>query len=284
MTDEQNAQNGGDVGKESGLNSKTDIPREAVPKSAPAPPQAVAPQLSAPPTNSNRNWFWKCIGAYRPPKNDKKRTAFAKGFQKLWVAGTMGAFFTALVRNLPVHLKQRAWPCDWNYTIDLFVRYGYLLWLLAYFLVSTVGIDDENYQPTKWDITYDVGQSACSLTAAFFLGFILPDQPYKLGAYAITNGVICAICFVALWFFHAGATKGINRLRIAGGVISALSLVLALSVRAVIGAPQTWVFIMFAVLLLVLILLLYAYVRIRIDVGAPVLYSPRGSGSEDLVA
>jgi hypothetical protein len=209
------------------------------------------------------------MGQDPPPKSDKKRKAFAKGFQKLWVAGTMGAFFTALVRNLPVHLKQFAWPCDWNYTIDLFVRYGYLLWLLTYFLVSTVGIDDEGYEATKRDIIYDVGQSAFSLTAAFFLGFVLPDQHYKLGAYAITNGVICAICFVALWWFHdaRSATKGINRLRGAGGVISLLSLALALSVRAGMGAPQTWIFIIFAGFLFVMILILVAYIRIRMDVG-----------------
>jgi hypothetical protein len=273
MTDERNAQNMGEVGKGSGLENKTEVPVEAASKDT--LPGAVAPQPSAPPDkgrpagNSTRNWFWKCMGEDRPPKSDKKRTAFVKGFQKLWVAGTMGAFFTALVRNLPVHLKQRAWPCDWNYTIDLFVRYGYLFWLLAYFLVSTVGIDDENNQSTKWDITYDVGQSVFSLTAAFFLGFVLPDQTYKLGAYAITNGVICAICFVALWWFHdaTGATVGINRLRIVGGMISLLSLVLALSVRAVIGEPQTWVFVIFAGLLLVLIFILGAYIRIRMDVG-----------------
>lgn len=209
------------------------------------------------------------MGQDRPPNNGKKRTVFAKGFQKLWVAGTMGAFFTALARNLPVHLKQFAWPCDWNYTLDLFVRYGYLLWLLFYFLVSNIRIDDEDYVRSKWDIPFDVGQSACSLTAAFFLGFILPDQPYKLGAYAITNGVICAICVAAFALFDpSDAAKGIDRLRIAGGVISALSVVLALVAREVMGAPPTWVFGMFAGLLFFLILILGAYYRIRIDVGA----------------
>jgi hypothetical protein len=279
MADEKNVQNGGNAGKDSGLKGKTEsTPADAAAKSSPAPPPTVVPQpsvssapLKAEPSggNSSRNWFWKLMGQDRPRKNDKKRTAFAKGFQKLWVAGTMGAFFTALARNLPVHLKQFAWPCDWNYTIDLFVRYGYLLWLLFYFLVSNIRIDDEDYVRSKWDIPFDVGQSACSLTAAFFLGFILPDQPYKLGAYAITNGVICAICFAAFALFDpSDAAKGINRLRIAGGVISFLSIVLALVVREVMGAPPTWVFGMFAGLLFSLILILVAYYRIRIDVGA----------------
>jgi hypothetical protein len=279
MADEKNVQNGGNAGKDSGLKGKTEsTPVDAAPKSSPAPPPTVVPQpsvssapLKAEPSggNSSWKWFWTLMGQDRPPNNDKKRTVFAKGFQKLWVAGTMGAFFTALARNLPVHLKQFAWPCDWNYTLDLFVRYGYLLWLLFYFLVSNIRIDDEDYVRSKWDIPFDVGQSACSLTAAFFLGFILPDQPYKLGAYAITNGVICAICIAALALFDpSDAAKGIDRLRIAGGVISALSVVLALVVREVMGAPPTWVFGMFAGLLFFLILILGAYYRIRIDVGA----------------
>lgn len=274
MADELNVENGGGVGKDGELKNKAEItlkPAVLRPVVAPQPSApSTTPDKEQPGGHSSRNLFWQLMGGDRPPKSDKKRTDFAKGFQKLWVAGTMGAFFTAFVRNLPVHLQQFAWPCDWNYTIDLFVRYGYLLWLLAYFLVSTVGIDDESYGRAKKDIAYDIGQSACSLTAAFFLGFILPDQSYKLGAYAITNGVICAICFVALWLFHdpPGAPQGVNHLRLAGGVISFLSLALALSVRTVIGAPQTWVFIIFAGLLLILFFILLAYIRIRIDVGA----------------
>ncbi len=184
----------------------------------------------------------------------------------------MGAFFTAFVRFLPVHLRQYVWPCDpkfdLKYTIDLFVRYGYLLWHLFYFLVSTVGTDTKDYNPDGWDITYDVGQSALSLAAAFFLGFVVPDQTYKLGAYAITNGVICAICFVALWWFHTrpGANEGINRLRAAGG-ISLISLVFALVVRAAGGECKTWVFIVFAGLLLLLFFILGAYRHVRLDVG-----------------
>ena len=275
MKDERNIENGGDVGENSGLKSEAEIPLEAGSKGTPAP---VAPQPSTsatPPASkrqraedSNRNWFWKLMGANRPPRCEEKRTAFAKGFQKLWVAGTMGAFFAAFVRCLPVHLKQRAWPPDPKYTIDLFVRYGYLLWLLFYFLVSNVGIDDKDYKPNRWDIIYDVGQSAFSLAAAFFLGFVVPDQTYKLGAYAITNGVICAICFVARWWFRTrpGAQQGINRLRTAGGLISLFSLVFALVVRAVSGEPQTWVFMTFAGLLLVLVFILCAYFRIRLDV------------------
>src|SRR5712692_5259995 len=93
-----------------------------------------------------------------PPKNPEKRLAFQKAFQDLWVAGTLGAFFTAFARSLPVHLREISRHFDTEYTIDRFVRYGYLLWLLAYFLISNLQ-NRQSKTLNKWDITYDVVQS-----------------------------------------------------------------------------------------------------------------------------
>jgi hypothetical protein len=206
------------------------------------------------------NLFWKAIGATKPKENTPKRKTYKREFQRLWIAGTLGAFFTALARNLPVDLKEVSWPFQTDHTIDRFVRYGYLLWLLTYFFSSSVENQSRD-EVKKWDITYDVLQSVCSLTAAYFLGFILPDQHYGLSAYAITNGAIFVICMFSLLWFGRGATLGVNRLRAAGVVISAVSVSLAL-----LSTSQTYVLLAFGGLQVCLWAVLLAYIRIRLDV------------------
>ena len=108
-------------------------------------------------------------------KNVERRKAAKRAFQKLWVAGTLGAFFTAFARTLPVHIKEWAWPPDAPYTIDLIVRYGYLLWLLAYFFISNLENEQSKSEPKKWEITFDILQSLSGLMAALFKD--LPDSP-----------------------------------------------------------------------------------------------------------
>ena len=91
--------------------------------------------------------------------------------------------------SLPLHLKETNWRVfDCDYTLDTFVRYGYLLWLLWYFFISNLNLQNDLPEPKKWDVWYDVLQPVCSLTAAFFLGFVLPDQRYGLSAYAFVEG------------------------------------------------------------------------------------------------
>jgi hypothetical protein len=222
------------------------------------PPNGVATKRG--PLHETINFLFRNLTGWTPTVNQDKRLAYKKAFQTLWVAGTLGAFFTALVRTLPLYLKQAHWNFDPAYTADTFVRYGYLLWLLAYFFVSNLEIAQAK-SLQKWDITYDILQSICSLTAAFFLGFILPDQRYGFPiAYVLTNGAIFVICLFSLIWFRKGALQGLNRLRGTGAVISAVSLLLALGTGETTGT-----FLIFAGLQAVLWITLAAYVRIRMD-------------------
>ncbi|HVR08134.1 MAG TPA: hypothetical protein VMW75_08805, partial [Thermoanaerobaculia bacterium] len=52
-----------------------------------------------------------------------------RALRRFWVAGTAGAFLSALARNLPLDIESTTSSPDWPYTIDLFIRYGYVFWL-----------------------------------------------------------------------------------------------------------------------------------------------------------
>jgi hypothetical protein len=105
---------------------------------------------------------WKLVGLQQPVKHDENRKLSKRAFQHLWVAGTLGAFFTALARNLPVHLSQMTAAYDLKYTLDVFVRYAYLIWLLGYFFMSALQ-NNRSSTPTWRDILFDVLQSTVSL-------------------------------------------------------------------------------------------------------------------------
>jgi hypothetical protein len=72
-------------------------------------------------------------------------TVPTKAFLVLWVGGTVGGFFSALMRSVPLHLGQLAWPSHANraYTSDLVLRYGYLAWLIIYFGLSNSADEGE---------------------------------------------------------------------------------------------------------------------------------------------
>ncbi|HWZ57819.1 MAG TPA: hypothetical protein VNW46_02495 [Gemmatimonadaceae bacterium] len=215
-------------------------------------------------------FLWTVAGATKPEQgNTAKRKKYKVEFQKLWVAGTLGALFTAVARNLPldvlaaVHWFQSHQPFQIDYTLDRVVRYGYLFWLLTYFFTSSVELlVRDNVQ--KWDIPYDLLQSACTLIAAFFLGFIVPDQHYGLFAYAVTAGAIAVICLFSLIWFGDGAPPGVNRLRAMGLVLALICLVVAY-----IGPLQTGVLCALLALLVGLALVLWAYICVRLDAAQP---------------
>jgi len=206
------------------------------------------------------DFFWWLIHKREPPKDPLRRQATLRAFQRLWVAGTLGAFFSLLVRNIPLDWQERSWPGDFNYTADRFIRYGYLFWFIAYFLISNLDNDYQDPAPTWKELFYDVVQSAGALTAAFFLGFGQPDAHYRLYAHAIFSGEIALICTVSLIFFHKNATAGVNLLRAVGGVISFAAVALALW-----SDEQKAVFVLLGALHLGLWAVLLSYLRIRVD-------------------
>jgi len=206
--------------------------------------------------------LWPKFIGEKPPLDGSKRNQFKNAFRRLWVAGTLGAFFAALANNIPTHVRQLTGSLPITDSIfDRSLRYGYLLWFLVYFFVSNLHIDDSTVRYR--DIVYDVVQSFLSLTSLYFLGFVRPDTSYRLGAYAITNAGILAICLLAIaWFRSQPKAKeyGINRLRWAGALLSGISLLLAL-----LGTFGRSLLVAFLILQLILWALLLLYVRIRSD-------------------
>jgi hypothetical protein len=96
-----------------------------------------------------------------------------------------------------------------------------------------------------------------SLTAAYFLGFIIPVKDYGGGAYAAANGAVLFICVASLLLFNS---RGNNHLRVFGAIISliglAASLCCTLTILLLCG---------FAVEAFLLLWLLAFYIRIGVD-------------------
>jgi len=205
------------------------------------------------------NLLWKILGVTKPTRDDAKRKEFRKAFQRLWVAGTLGAFFTALARNIPQDARKitRSLPLA-DSILDRSIRYGYLLWLLVYFFVSNVR-NEQAAEVKREDLNFDVVQSFLSLIALYFLGFILPDTSYKLGAYAVTNFAILTICVLSLVWF----APDVNRLRWFGVLVSGVALLMAL-----FGTFGWALLFGFLALQVIMWVLLCVYVRFRLDTAA----------------
>jgi hypothetical protein len=170
--------------------------------------------------------------AQRSEEGRKRRTTAKKAFQSMWIAGTTGAFFTALTRNLPDHVRGLRQSPDLLNALDLFLRYGYLLWLLAYFFTSNLR-NSPTSEPRSREVPFDVLQSACALAAAFGLGFIVQGEGFHADSYGwamgMANAAILVISLFSWIWFHSVKPTEMNRHRIIGGVISAISLGVALA-------------------------------------------------------
>lgn len=151
-----------------------------------------------------------------------------KEFQKLWVAGTLGAFFTAIFQTLPIHVQQLVdyGDADVLYTMDLLLRYSFLFWLIAYFFISNLENELSQHQkPTDLAIAFDVIQSFGGMMSAYYLGFMRDNvQISPSSAYAIACFEILVICTLSLLWFQVGQHRHINIARRIGIALSLLSL------------------------------------------------------------
>lgn len=138
-----------------------------------------------------------------------RRLQPSKAFQRLWVAGTLGAFFTALARTLPGDLYQLVHQFDGGFALNAALRYGYQLWLIWYFFLSNLRSQNDD-PPKRREVFYDVVQSVCGLTAAYYLGFLVSPDPRDLIngifhgvlAYLAPNAAILVICLLAFYLFR----------------------------------------------------------------------------------
>lgn len=132
---------------------------------------------------------------------------FTRALLRMWIAGTMGAYFTFLFRNLALDLPSFALhQIDWRYTGSVWIRYAYLWWFLAYFFVSNVRHEANQETLTKWDVAFALAQAIASFVAAYYLGFIVrgPDNGFAeptSTAVELANGAIAIICSFSLICF-----------------------------------------------------------------------------------
>ena len=207
--------------------------------------------------------FWTLVGGTKPPLDGDRRKKFRVAFQDLWVPSALGTLLFVLARSISA--ESRAWPPDPVYTLDRFVRYGYLLWLTSYFFVAGVeNKNPRNSEQPKWpDIWYDIMQYVLAFTAAVFMGFIVPDIHYDRGGYVVANVAIVVICGLALWLFGREAYPGVNRLRKIGLIVSVVATAVVLT--------SSWGLLQLIAcgsLQFVLWVVLFAYIRIRLDTPA----------------
>jgi hypothetical protein len=174
---------------------------------------------------------------------ERRRLQPNKAFQRLWVAGTLGAFFAALARTLPGDLHQLVYEFNPAFALNAVLRYGYQLWLIWYFFLSNLRSQNDD-PPEKHEVPYDVVQSTCGLIAAYYLGFLvspnLTAHPYGVFhgtlAYLAPNGAICIICFLA-WRLFRRKHLELQKPRLVGAGISAASLMLVFVIR---NYPWWW--------------------------------------------
>lgn len=184
-----------------------------------------------------------------------------RAFQSMWVAGTLGAFFTAFARNIPLHIDHaiNSTSISWEYTADVLLRFAYAAWFLAYFFLSN--LDNEAATPDERAVAFDVVQSIASLGAIYCFGFAVTGRGFSeeqpgpsLAAANVAVGVVCLFSVL----FYGTVTPQHNLLRLCGLAVAAIGVLVGVSVSArfvVLGAG--WV-ILFA---LVGYLVMYGWQR-----------------------
>ena len=165
------------------------------------------------------------------------RTAARKQIQRMWVAGTLGVFFTTLLRSIAVHIQQASLTPNFSYTLELFIRYGYLSLLLIYFFMSNLRIDQSD---DRKDLPFDVIQSLASWTTLVALDFVVPGHGFPLGQYwwavSVANLTIIIIAAFALLWFPVENLKTIRRAGIGCAIASIVVVWLPLPQRTVLLA------------------------------------------------
>ena len=186
--------------------------------------------------------MWNRLDRAVPP--DARRV-----FERLWVAGTMGALFTATFRSVADHWSEAAfrnWPSiRWQYTAILVDRYVYLLWFIGYFFVSHV--KKEGRIPSSKNLVFDMVQSVAGLFAVIALGLVAKDLGFDAANYrqasAVANGAVAVICWCSLALFYSDSdayrNDYVNKLRL-GGAVAGTAVALLLSFQPnVVGGPAT---------------------------------------------
>lgn len=198
--------------------------------------------------------------------------AFTGVFVRMWIAGTMGAYFTFLFRNLALDLPTFSiHEADCTYTLEVWIRYAYLLWFLAYFFGSNVRYERTKTILSAWDVGFDVTQAVIGIVAAYFLGFIVraADGVFAKStssAVEAANGAIALICIFSLIFFgfrrkQDEDVRKLNILRWCGLVSSLLALGVVILASCVAEGYRVWLRGVAAVFGVVPFIALWCFIR-----------------------
>jgi hypothetical protein len=194
-------------------------------------------------------------------KEPQRQQAWA-AFQVMFCGGVAGTVFFLLLRNLAIHFLQRSLQPDWFYTANLFLRYGYLIWFVAYFFIANLQIQTEGR--LLWesrDIFFTVVQSVLVFAAAVDLGFVDQKPHDHFGPYVLPNLAILLISTLAYGLFRRGRWADVNRVRAALAVCSGMALIVCAVAGKVLSG---FVLFLLFVILFLLFMTLYWYGRIRI--------------------
>jgi hypothetical protein len=183
-----------------------------------------------------------------------------KAFRQMWVGGALGVYFSAVARNLLTDVFGQAGGLDQPHRIDVIIRYGYVLWFLAYFFVTNLRI---TRAPEDWDVTFDVIQAGIGFLVAFTLGFLDRQEGFSFAhqAYAViaSDAGIIVIAGLAIVLFQS---RGLHLLRGIAIVVAIVSASAAhfyphdLTANALRLLPTLWV-----------LLALFVWIRMKCPSG-----------------
>ena len=183
--------------------------------------------------------------------------------------GCLGVLFAALYMSLPETGRYLSSHPTITAYCDVALRYAYLLWLLAYFFVTTL-MTEKSDQHRPQDVWFDVLQFVVTIVAASKLGFLTSEEKIAnqglRGAMLAANVAIAAICAGSLYVFRKDTivptddSLGVSDYRWMGLTLSAIAVGIWLprSMDPMVGLVPT------AVLFVALATLMGGYGRMRI--------------------
>jgi hypothetical protein len=170
-------------------------------------------------------------------------------FTTMWVAGTLGAYLTAILKTIPLDclhsVLREGIVFDYEYTLDRVYRYGYSLWMLAYFFASN--LRNQKHTNDGSGVWFDVVQSLLGFGVLIAFGFFVSDIGYRAGDILHVVGAaslaIFLICFLSLCFPDS-VPPGVEILRLAGCCTAAVGAAVAYWSIHHGWAPLHWLIIM----------------------------------------
>jgi hypothetical protein len=188
---------------------------------------------------------------------------FSRIAHQLWVAGTLGALFGIAAKGVPVDLSTISLHPHLAYTLDRGLRWGYLIWLIAFFFISGAGLQRERQQHPNavdsHDFFYYCIQAILSFGAAYFLGFLVPGTQFTTLAYIGGNFAMFGIAVLAAIRYPE---RHYQLLRSTGALCSGVGMLVAFYAPASIRLP------VLAVLQVGMFVLLWQYYQKRRYSGA----------------